>query len=76
VAWTSACKAFTPSLAVALDGSDDTALVQALLDLIELLTLVLRQHCPDQQTQVKPRRRREAGAAAAAPDTQQISHPQ
>ena len=67
VAWTSACKAFTPALAAALDGNDDTALVQALLDLIELPTRVLRQHCPDQQIQVKPRGRREADEAAAAP---------
>jgi hypothetical protein len=66
VAWTSACKAFTPALAAALDGNDDTALVQALLDLIELPTRVLRQHCPDQQIQVKPRGRREADEAAAA----------
>ncbi len=75
VAWTSARKAFTPALSAALDGNDDTALVQALLDLIELPTLVLRQHCPDQQIQVKPRGRREAGAPAVTPDLQPISQP-
>ena len=75
VAWTSVCKALTPTLVAALDGNDDIALVQALLDLIELPTLVLRKHCPDQQTQVKPRGRREADGTAAALDTQPISHP-
>ena len=68
VAWTSACRAFTPTLAAALDGKDDLALVQALLDLIELPTLVLRQHCPDQRSQHKSRAGAgAAGAAAAAP---------
>ena len=67
VAWTSACRAFTPRLAAALDGEDNLALVQALLDLIELPTLVLRQHCPDQRTQHKPRAGSgEAGTAAVA----------
>ena len=66
VAWTSACRAFTPALAAALDGDDELPLVQALLDLIELPTLVLRQYCPDQQIQAQPRGRHEAGAAAAS----------
>ena len=46
VAWTSACRTFAPTLGTALDVRDELALVQALLDLIELPTLVLRQHCP------------------------------
>ena len=65
VAWTSACRTFAPTLGTALDVRDELALVQALLDLIELPTLVLRQHCPNHKPQEKPRAGvGEAGAAA------------
>ena len=62
--WTSACKAFNPSLAAALDGDDELAQVQALLDLLELPTRVLRRHCPGFRP--KDTQRARSGQAAAA----------
>jgi len=58
--WIAACAPLTRELAMALDGGDELALVQAILDLIELPSLTLRQHCrgyrPQDQPKVTPGR--------------------
>ena len=66
-AWVGACRAFTPVLAAALDGQDDLALAQAVLDLLELPSLVLRPHCPGHRlADVLRARLGEAEAAAVS----------
>ncbi len=76
LARTSACKAFKPSLGAALDGNDELALMQALLDLIELPTRVLRRHCPGfWPKDTQQARSGQAAAAAAARGTPPAAHP-
>ena len=46
LAWSQACRKFTPVLKEALDSDDPLQLTQALLDLLELPTTTLRRYLP------------------------------
>ena len=64
LAWTSACASFTPQLAAALDSGSELSMTQMLLDLIELPSRTLREHCPGLRPEDK--RRARTGEEAAA----------
>ena len=76
LAWTAACARFTPRLAAALDSESVLELTQAVLDLIELPSLVLREHCPGLRPEdVRRALSGEAAAADAARGSAPDAHP-
>ncbi len=75
VAWTAASSRFTPRLAAGLDSESELELTQAVLDLIELPSLVLREHCPGLRPEHVRRARAGEAAAAAARGPPPDAHP-
>ena len=54
MAWSAACREFTPVLKTALDSSDDLLMTQTLLDLLELPTRVLSRFVSPRKEKPRP----------------------
>jgi hypothetical protein len=76
LAWTASCARFTPRLAAGLDSKSELELTQAVLDLLELPSLVLREHCLGLRPEDVGRARAGEAAAAAARGSPPNAHPE